>query len=207
MYLIEEPELVRPHMWAGRIPPMYLDHLKDGFTSMGPYSVISARIVKRGDSLAFDPTSAQLLCKGVCDEAIFLNTDFSEYSEIEPRTRPSEQARGDSDAAFVTACRQLVNEEFAALANILVKKVRRAHPGRLVEGQGRKWLNHPDNFMAITIQNRDRSLAFSIREVSEAQDSVLRPKPDRPGYLRFKVSKPVDIGEAMRLILASARRS
>lgn len=207
LYFVEEPELLKPNMWAGKIAPMYLDHLKDGFTPIGPYSVIAARIQRQGDGLAFDPTHAQLFCRGVSEEAIFLNSVSSEHSDETLQVPTIGALRGESDEHFLAACGQLVGEEFAKLAEILLRKIRRTHEGRLIEGKGRKWLNHPDNFMAITIQNRDRSLAISIRDVVEAHDSELRPKPDRPGYLRFKISKPADIGEAVRLVNASAWRS
>ena len=207
MYLIENAESLRPNMWVGRIPPVFLEHLKDGLTPMGPYSVLAARIRVKGRDLTFSPNDAILLCRGVSDDAIFLNNGSSECSEKSQTANLNLQKQADGDEGFIESCRNLVGEEFAILAKILMKKVRRAYPGRLVEGQSRKWLNHPDNFVAITIQNRDRSLAISIRDVPEALDSELHPKRDRPGYLRFKVSKPSQIGEALRLILASAHRS
>lgn len=207
MYLIQDAELVRPNLWAATMPSIYLDHLSDGIIPMAPYSVIVAELRVQGSDLAFNPEGARLLCRGTSDDAIFLNSAHSEYSEIGSESEISDLPRGDGDEAFLSACKQLVSEEFALLAGILIRNIRKIHPGRLVEGQSRKWLNHPDNFVAITIQNRDRSLAVSIRDVPEAHNSELLPKRDRPGYLRFKISKPADLGEALKLISASARRS
>jgi hypothetical protein len=205
MYLVENAEQLRPGIWAGKIAPRYLEHLSDGLTPVAPYSIVAAKLNIDGNRLAFSPDDAQLLSQGDAEDTLFVSVSReSEYSHVRISTTPA--ARGNTDAAFIEACAQLVGTEFAGLAKELVDAIREKHAGRLTEKQGRKWLNEPNNFVAITIQNRDRSLAISIRAVSEAGNSPLKPKPDRPGYLRFKVTRRADVPEALRLILASARR-
>ena len=206
MYLIEDAEILRQDVWAGKIPQMYLAHLADGLTPMAAYSVVTGAIKLSGSDLMFSPATAQLLCKGFSEDALFINT-ASNSEDAEPKTDSTRgQPHGNGDQGFLDAAMELVGSEFAELGKALVNGFRQTNPGKLVERQGRKWLNAPENFVAITIQNRDRSFAVSIRQVREAEDSSLRPRADRPGYLRFKVAHLTDVPEAARLILASARR-
>lgn len=209
-YVIEDAEQLLPGLWVADVPPRHLASLPRETDVPSEHSVVLAPIFHRGHELRFDADAATLLVMGRSSRTLFLRSGnfLSEYSERER----SEQAavpvtwRRDTDSGFLEACERLVDGDFRDLGQALLEGFRSSYPGRLLEGKSRKWTNQPSNFVAITIQNRDRSFAISIRDVPEAKDSRLGPKPDRPGYLRFKVSGHDDLAEAFRLILASARR-
>jgi hypothetical protein len=210
-YVIDDAKQLLPGLWVADVPPRHLAWLPRESHAPSEHSVVVAPVFHSGNELRFDADAATLLVMGTSLSTLFLSSgsSLSEHSE----GAASEGAavpvtwRRDSDAGFLQACEELVGDEFRALGQALVDGFRSSHPGRLLEGKSRKWTNQPSNFVAITIQNRDRSFAISIRDVPEAKDSRLGPKPDRPGYLRFKLSGRSDLPEAFRLILASARRA
>lgn len=207
MYLIENAVTLKPGVWSAKLPSQYLDQLEKQSPTVTPFSIVAAPITVHGNELIFRPDSAHVLGRGTTDEALFIDiSKLPECSELASSLSPERPWRRDNDEGFYEACEKLVSPEFAALGRELVEGIRKLHPGRLIEGKSRKWLNQPVNFVALTIQNRDRSFAISIKNVSEAATSPLHPKPDRPGYLRFKVSDRADVPEALRLILASAAR-
>jgi hypothetical protein len=105
-------------------------------------------------------------------------------------------------------CRRYFGKELVALAEGLLATVRSDYPGELREGLARKWVNHPDNFVALTIQNRDHSFVVHVK--GEPKDFVapsLEIKPDRGTYSRFKLLNESQMTDAIRVILQSAHRN
>ena len=209
LYVIENFEELMPGVWRVKIPKQQLEHLHVRPDMHCANTIVLAPILKRGSELRMDPTEVIMTVLGKGDEVLLIDASHEGGRGLIPRRSDRQLSSVDieaGDAAFFAACDQLVGHSLKALATSLVEGIREKHHGKMVEGQGRKWINSPDNFVAMTIQNRDRSLAISIKDVVEAKGSALNPKPDRPGYLRFKVSSAGDLQEAKRLILASARR-
>ena len=211
LYVINNATTILPGIWSAIVPTHHFDHLPQSSAARARYTVVTAPLSARGDELRLDPAAATILARGTEASILFLDSGpvSPEYPERET-PRESDVAvtwRRETDAGFLDACRALVGEDFRDLGHRLLEGFRPIHPGRLLEGKSRKWTNQPSNFVAITIQNRDRSFAVSIRDVPEARNSSLAPRPDRPGYLRFKVSDISEVPEAVRLILASALRS
>jgi hypothetical protein len=94
------------------------------------------------------------------------------------------------------------------MAKAILAELRSRYPGHLVEGLVRKWVNHPGNFVALTIQNRDQSFAVHVKGEPEEFDApTLDMKPDRGSYSRFKLQHPNQLADALRVILSFARAS
>jgi hypothetical protein len=94
------------------------------------------------------------------------------------------------------------------IAERLLAEVRGRYPGNLNEGLARKWVNHPGNFLAITIQNRDQSFAVHVKGAPEQFNAPsFEIKPDRPSYSRFKLKYQRQFDDALRVILRSAQMS
>ena len=130
-------------------------------------------------------------------------TEMDECSETE-----SLAWNGRGDRAFLVQCEHHLNLELNVLAKDLLSSVRDRYPGELLEGLARKWVNHPSNFFALTIQNRDQSLAVHVKgEPKWFTASTLAIKRDRGCYSRFKLTGPTQLEDALRVVLASARLS
>lgn len=209
LYVFDRFERLAPGLWRVTMPRIHLPHLQIDEIPFSRYSIVSGKIEERNGELRLNSGEAKVVLCGTSDDTLIVDADhanvrdssITRYSEIS-----SDRTRTPSDEAFLTACASLVGPELRKLGELLLAGFRSDFAGSLVEGKSRKWTNTPLNFLAITIQNRNRSFAISIREVPEAKGSTLGPKPDRPGYLRFKVETEADLPEAVRLIRASARR-
>lgn len=116
---------------------------------------------------------------------------------------------GKSDAEFIASCRSHeMPDDLVEGMERLLKRVRTEFAGALREGLNRKWVNYPENFVAITIQHRDRSFAVNVKgRPDQFLKGSLVLKDDRPGYSRFKLERAGDVKEATEVVLRSARSS
>jgi hypothetical protein len=97
--------------------------------------------------------------------------------------------------------------DLAQAAEQLLSAVRQEFPGELCEGLARKWVNHPNNFFAVTIQPRDGSFAIHIKgHPNQFTASSLDIKVDRSSYSRFKLSNASQLSDAIRVVMISGRR-
>jgi len=102
----------------------------------------------------------------------------------------------------------MLPQEIYEMAQHLLQEIRRHYPGEMQEGLARKYVNWPHNFFALTIQNRDESLAVHIKgEPHQFSTNQIKLKRDRGSYSRFKLSKQSQVTEAIEVILTSARRT
>lgn len=107
---------------------------------------------------------------------------------------------------FLASCRHHLGTNLVAMAERLLAEIRNSYPGELHEGLARKWVNHPENFVALTIQNRDQSFAIHVKgEPHEFSAPTLDIKADRGSYSRFKLKDEDQLPDAIAVILASAR--
>jgi hypothetical protein len=119
---------------------------------------------------------------------------------------PTPAGRGDQ--AFIGECERHLHSGLCDMAKAILAELRSRYPGHLMEGLARKWVNHPGNFVALTIQNRDQSFAVHVKgEPQEFDAPTLDIKPDRGSYSRFKLQHPNQLADALRVILSSARAS
>ena len=79
--------------------------------------------------------------------------------DTSPRTVDDPIRAGRCDEAFIGECERHLHSGLCEMAKAILAEVRSRYPGHLVEGLARKWVNHPGNFVALTIQNRDQSFA------------------------------------------------
>jgi hypothetical protein len=113
---------------------------------------------------------------------------------------------GRGDRAFLDHCEQHLNHELTGMGRKLLAAVRDRYRGELHEGLARKWVNHPGNFFALTIQPRDQSFAVHVKgEPHQFAAPTLDIRPDRGSYSRFKLKSPRGFDHALRVVLTSAR--
>jgi hypothetical protein len=154
---------------------------------------------------------------GASDDVLFLDLGGSNSADTTTngsgeaqnnRQTPIVGALGKGDGAFLASCDLHLDRRLVDFAKGLLSEIRVRYPGELREGLARKWVNHPGNFFALTIQNRDQSFAVHVKgEPKKFSAPALDIKPDRGSYSRFKLKHQSQFADALRVILYSAQSS
>lgn len=89
----------------------------------------------------------------------------------------------------------------------LLREVRKRWPGQLQGPLSGRFVESPDNFWAVRIQPRDKSLRMTVRGEAQqfAGTEALGLKDDRRGYSTFKLTRLEELDLALS-VLARARR-
>jgi hypothetical protein len=219
-YVISIPEAqnIAPGIWSARIPPSDLRRLGQARSQSGARSIVGAvgqSPALLDGALSVAPADIVILNLGTTEETLVLHLGQSLVSEG-PRIMQTQITHSNNgsvfergDEQFIASCKSNgLPDALVTGITELLERVRAEYDGELHEGLHRKWVNYPDNFVAITIQNRDRSFAMNVKgRPDQFLKGSLALKPDRPGYTRFKVTRPTELKEATEIVLRSARAS
>lgn len=214
--LMEQVTRLGGGVWSAPLSPSEVQMLARGKTSsMGQVSVlgvIEPRFDQDAKTLSIDSRQAYVLNVGQSDRTVILDLDRSTSATAReqaapPRRLPSESLPdGRGDSMFIASCRHHLRPSLVSMAEQLLSRIRSRYPGELHEGKARKWVNHPQNFVALTIQNRDQSFAIHVKgEPKDFSAPSLEIKPDRGSYSRFKLKDEEQLNDAISVILASAK--
>jgi hypothetical protein len=213
---IENVQAFGPDIWGAHLTGAEVRRLGEPKVRGGRRSIISvtdARFAQEARLLSFSPEHAAVLNIGSSDNALIIDIGNDASAEIEsPHTKnnaPRPEPLGSGDAAFLAECRRLfLNPSLVKMGTGLLQEVRKRYPGKMVEGKARKWVNHPANFLALTIQNRDQSFAIHVKGRShDFTAPTLDIRRDRGSYCRFKLEQERQLQDAIKVILTSASRS
>lgn len=143
--------------------------------------------------LTFDPKFASQLGHGTSTEVVF-SLLVANGMNIQPAATNS----SDGDAHFIAS----LPCNLQPLGKSLLALVREFSKGRLKLAPNGRYIESPDNFWAVKIQPRVRSLRITVRGRPHQLSSsrIVKPKDDRPGYSTFTVSKIEEVAEAARII-------
>ena len=215
---VEGVTLIGQGVWTGPLSPAEVRRFGECRTSVGSTSVLGLTrpaYSQATQTLSIDPDDASVLNIGTTDKALFVDLGWVEQSEVRhaertPMSDKSEKATmptGLGDQAFLTECRRHLDKGLVVMAEELLSNVRQRYPGKLSEGLARKWVNHPDNFFALTIQNRDKSFAVHVKGApSDFSAPSLDIRQDRGSYSRFKLKNENQLRDTIRVVLASAQK-
>jgi hypothetical protein len=200
-------------IWHTKLAPADVRRLGEGKTQCNGKSVIGighAEFDTKLSRLLLDPAETAILNIGTSDDVLIVDMGAANTLAVSPATErppvhPSPSSHGDK--AFIAASEQHLGPTVTTLAKTLLATVRERYPGELHEGKARKWVNKPGNFMALTIQTRHRAYAvFVVGEPRQFKDAAsLDIKTDRGPYCWFKLERPQQLEDAIRVVLASAR--
>ena len=161
---------------------------------------------------------AVLLNRGSGDEALVISVAGTGRGILRGSNEPerdsvaraeaiiqSEDAARIGDAEFLKACGKLQMPSSAlTLAQTFLTSVREFSDDALVEGNARKWVTKPRNFLAITIQNRKKNFAVSVKTTPTLSNlRSLDVRSDRHPYVRFWLESENQIIDALRATRAS----
>src|SRR5262249_46778144 len=118
--------------------------------------------------------------------------------------RPMAQAYGTGDQEFLSLVERRLSGPPEQAAKQLLERIREEEAGDLQRGKRLNFKNTPDNFWYVVVQPTVQALSVTVRgEPSGFLPSSLALKSDRPGYTRFKVDRPGQVDEALRIIWKS----
>ena len=203
------------HMDPGDVRRIAVDRPPVGWISL---VALNRYVVPLNGRLEFEMSGARVLQIGESQKAFFIlenspgtpargDSDPQGANETQAGVKASISDIGGSagDRRFISA----LPEALRTTGEKLVREVRRVYPGSLVyHEESQKYVESPDNFWTVKIQPRARDLAITVRgnpadfEMSHGLDL----KPDRPGYSRFKVSRPEHVETALRILAQAQRR-
>ncbi len=215
--IIEEVESIGDGVWSASLAPsevgMFVGGKEIGIGEVSVLGVLSPQFDAKSKTLSIDGRRVYVFNVGRSDRALIIDLEVStlkssqQASENINYTTKDNLPAGHGDGMFIAACRRHLEPHLVQLAERLLLKLRSRYPGDLHEGKARKWVNHPENFVAITIQNRDQSFAIYVKgQPQQFSAPSLEIKPDRPGYSRFKLNDESQLQDALSLIFESAKK-
>ncbi len=208
-------------VWRIEANPTDLKYLGDPVSRSRGRSVIllgDCNVTEDGNSLIFSIGKAKLLVLGDGEDSLVIST-----SDVDQRpTDKPVQGRAfhnvgvssltcgirSGDEEFLDACRdEKLPVEIVTLGQNFLSRVRQFSKDVLREGQHRKWVTYPKNFLALTIQNRNQQFCVHVKKSTELDrlTDVLDIRDDRPGYVRFWLKDDIQLEAAVRAAKASYR--
>ena len=170
---------------VGRLGPA-----KCGVGSRSVVGVPFVEVAPDGRNISFSVKQAHVLNLGDGNECLVISLARAggDGTDEVPEGRLSEQPKGAGDANFLRSCRsEGLPDETVRLAEDFLAAVRDFSEDDLHEGLSRKWVTKPRNFLAITIQNRNKQFCVHVKKSTALHGltGVLDIRDDRPGYARF----------------------
>ncbi len=213
---VDHVTLLSEGVWSAPLSPsevqLFARTKGAGMGEVSVLGVVEPEFDEAAGMLSIDNRQAHVLNIGKSDRTLIVDIGASP-SPMQglPATPPAPgptkgEPEGRGDNMFIASCQHYLGSDLVAMAERLLSEVRSRYPGELHEGLARKWVNQPENFVALTIQNRDQSFVIHVKgEPHEFSAPTLEIKRDRGSYLRFKLTDEDQLPDAISVILASGR--
>jgi hypothetical protein len=156
-------------------------------------------------TLAFAPHSACLLNIGNTSRLFVVDGGYQPETAAGKQNLPDEPRYGLGDQDFLKCLEQVPALKVAG-KNIL-RQIRERYPGNLEHTSGRLFKETPDNFWAIEVQPRVKTLNISVRgKPDRFGKRGINIVPGWAGYCRFKVHGIGEVEDAVSVISAAKRK-
>lgn len=168
------------------------------------FPINEARVLTLGDNkdcvaVAVTPELSKAETDGE-NEEVSLGTEAPAFAAaVSPRFRSGDQA-------FIMACEaETLPSRVIEIGENFLSRVREFSDDRLREGKHRKWVTYPNNFLALTIQNRNKQFCIHVKKTSvlASLNDTLDIRDDRPGYVRFWLQDESQLEAAVKAAKSS----
>lgn len=207
MVQIHDARQLDEGIWKARLSPSEIRFLDPKAENAGPFSILllteNPAFDRESRSLSFNPSGVKLLNAGTSDTAILIGATVTASRAAIPSRAPQATA-GSGDQKFL----QSLPSNLKNFGTELLHEVRTLFPGDLAfYPKSGKYVQAPDNFWTIRPQPRDGSFRITVRGKPESFTATrsLELKADMTGYSSFKVERPSQIEDLIR-ILKQVRR-
>lgn len=208
MVQIQDARQLDDGIWKARLSPSEIRFLDPKAENAGPFSILLLTENPAFDpetrSLSFDPSGVKLLNAGTSDTAILIGAAVGSPRQTVGPKATQQVSSGTGDQKFL----QSLPPNLRDFGAELLRKVRAVFPGDLAfYPTSGKYVQAPDNFWTIRPQPRDQSFRITVRGRPEVFSNAgsLQIKPDMGSYSSFKVERPSQIEDLIR-VLKQVRR-
>lgn len=184
------------HVWQGNLRAAPLPDKGPSLRRGLPTILVVRGAVYSADQgqLSFDFNGIEVLNRGDDARAIILAAVDSEEAAI--------MGGPDGDQAYLSLLDRLP-AEIRKTGRDLLERIRELDPDGTLEQRGRRFVNRPDNFVALEPQTRLNEIIVHLRGIVT---SKLRPVSAQRGYSAFKVADRGDLLEAGSALGRAKRR-
>lgn len=201
---------IGPGAWLAPLTPNDVRRFGQNVATKGGRSVIGVESPRfDGDNMTLTVAlnSIFALNIGQENEAVIVDLKGGQIETEKPQ--PVDPALVTSvDKDFFASCSVHLaeDEDKVGIISRVLSEVRKHYDDKLVEGKGRKWTASPHNFLAITIQNRNKQFLVSVNaDPVRFSFKQIVLKRSRPPYCEFHLNSQSQIDEAIEVILSSAQ--
>ncbi len=199
---------IGPGAWIAPLAPHDARRFGQNTPSKGGRSVIAVeapRFEIETNTLTASLDGIFTLNVGASEEAVLIDLSTQNVATVE-LPEPGKVSTSPADKDFIAACEVHLPESVTGIVKRVLSEIRKHRDDRLIEGEGRKWTTDPLNFMAITIQNRNKQFLVSVKaDPSQHSFRQIQLKRSRAPYCEFHLNSPSQIDETVQIILASAK--
>jgi len=218
---LDQVREIEPGIFVGKTEIENLRQFGKSPSSAGKMTIIGVHGLKFEPSrsaLSFSLGSATLFNLGAGPDYVIITLD-DPLEKSNTSTTPAPRVAAESqpivagtqehrvgDAAFLAACKEEhLPADMCSLGELFIEGIREFSSDQLHEGQARKWVSKPKNFVAITIQNRNKQFCVHVKQSAELKrdQGPLDIRDDRPGYARFWLNSVDQLDAALKAAKAS----
>lgn len=208
-FSFSEVELLEPDLWVTSVSSQEVTMLGEPKAGGGAsdYNIIlvgSPNFDISKSTLTVDFGNTDVLYWGSTEKTLLVKKHADQLqSNVEVA---SEKSGVHSFERFLSDCEKFeLPHALVEAAKSLLHRLDVEEPFELAEGEQRKWTAKP-NFLAITIQNRNRKFLVSVKGNPRNMDfETIRPKVSRPPYCEFHFESPEQLSDVLDAARASRR--
>jgi hypothetical protein len=208
MVQIHDARQLDEGIWKARLSPSELRFFDGKAENIGPFSILllaeSPTFDRESHSLSFNPSKVKLLNAGTSDTTILIAATLGKPQQTVESKATQQVSAGSGDQKFL----QSLPPHLKDFGVELLRQVRAVFPGDLAfYARSGKYVETPDNFWTIRPQPRDGSFRITVRGKPESFSNIgsLNIKPDMGSYSAFKVERPSQLEDLIR-VLKQVRR-
>ena len=208
---IKDVSKVSEDIYSCKIKPSEIKHFGKPISNLGGKNIVVVDKLEYDSlnkSVDFSPLDCTVLNVGSdLDTIIIDNTriDIQNRDGILDQVSDSKTSYGDNE--LIKEINKFI-PQMNGLARKLIQELRKYYTGYFERSETGVYVHRPDNFVAIKVQPRDRSLKISVRgEPDRFQDlTSIEVKKDQHGYSRFKIYENSQIDDLLTIISHTKRK-
>lgn len=210
--VIDDVRALAVGVWNLNLQPSEVQRLGGVRNSAGGRSILlidNAIYDEASRTLGFDASSVRVLNLGTSPDTVAVaSLGSAQDASVRLGLGQAEPNYGAGDLEFLSLVEKRLRGTAASAAKELLRRIRGREAGDLQRGQRLNFKNTPDNFWYVIVQPTVQALSITVRGRPSSFDSVpgLALVNDRPGYTRFKLTRPDQVEGALRTIWSSRRR-
>jgi len=202
-------------LWEARLGKKELGYFNNVSVTEAHHAIVvisGAHFDQITRTLTVQPSDCRLIATGATESVIFVSTMLGDQERIRQVRQIVDDVKigkadlPESAEKFIANCARFgLSPTLVTATQLLLSATFSEHQFELVEGKQRKWTSAP-NFIALTIQNRNRELLVSVKgDPDRMSYKTIKPKVSRRPYCEFHFKSPDQLDEVIDIVRMSIR--